>query len=57
MMGLAKISVATYTKCMHQLHTYGYVTYLPSYNPITGSTIYLHFKNRINLEDNQPKDF
>ncbi len=38
----AKISVATYTKCMYELHNYGYITYVPSYHPAIGSLVFLH---------------
>ena len=41
-MKYAKIkSIVTYTKCIYQLNNYGYIMYLPSYNPATGSTVYL----------------
>lgn len=47
-MRYAKIKgLATYTKCMHELNDYGYITYLPSYNPATGSTVYLHRIHRL----------
>lgn len=43
-MNAAKISIATYTKCIHQLHDYGYIDYKPSYHPGKGSTVFLNFK-------------
>ncbi len=42
-MKLAKIkSIATYTKCIYQLNNFGYITYVPSYNPAKGSEVYLN---------------
>lgn len=38
---VAKIGRTTYHKCMRQLETYGYIKYIPSYNPVTGSLVYL----------------
>lgn len=35
-------STATYTKCIYDLQTFGYLTYQPSYNPATGSSIILY---------------
>jgi hypothetical protein len=32
---------ATYHKCMRELHNFGYLQYVPSYNPFKGSLIYL----------------
>jgi len=32
---------ATYHKCMKDLHNYGYVKYIPSYNPFKGSLVHL----------------
>lgn len=32
-------SVNTYTKCVKQLHQWGYIEYFPSFNPNTGSKI------------------
>jgi len=43
-MGPAKISIATYHKCIGDLNRYGYITYLPSYHPAIGSTVCLHFQ-------------
>lgn len=38
----AKISgVATYTRCIQDLKEFGFIKYVPSYNPILGSLIYL----------------
>lgn len=39
----AKLSIATYHKCISELNRYGYLTYLPSFHPGIGSIIYLHF--------------
>lgn len=42
MMQVAKIGgYATYHKCIKDLHTYGYIQYLPSYHPALGSLVYL----------------
>jgi hypothetical protein len=42
-MANAKISgVATYHKCIRDLHEYGYIQYLPSYHPNCQSKIYLN---------------
>lgn len=35
----AKISIATYHKCISELEQWGYISYKPSYNPATGSKI------------------
>jgi hypothetical protein len=36
----AKISgLATYHRCMRELHEYGYINYFPSYNPAICSTV------------------
>ena len=41
-MEVAKISgLATYHKCMRDLAEFGYIEYLPSFNPAIGSKIYL----------------
>jgi replication initiation and membrane attachment protein DnaB len=41
-MKAAKINARyTYNKCMNNLHEFGYVTYLPSLNQFTNTTIYL----------------
>jgi len=45
LMGPAKISIATYHKCISDLHRYGYITYQPSYHPAIGSTVDLHFQS------------
>ncbi len=42
-MAEAKISVATYTKAIYDLHRFGYLCYSPSYHPALGSSIHLHF--------------
>lgn len=42
LMKQAKISASgTYHRCMRDLKEYGYIKYVPSYNPILGSLIYL----------------
>lgn len=39
---LAKIYASgTYHKCMGELKEYGYIQYIPSYNPVLGSLVYL----------------
>ncbi|WP_207515925.1 hypothetical protein [Longitalea luteola] len=40
LMRLAKISAKTYHKSMQELHRYGFIHYLPSYNPVLGSLVY-----------------
>jgi hypothetical protein len=41
LMRLAKISAAnTYHKYIQELHRYGFIQYLPSYNPMLGSLVY-----------------
>ena len=41
-MKAAKINARyTYNKCMNNLQEFGYITYLPSSNPFTLSTVYL----------------
>src|SRR4030095_2289331 len=41
-MEVAKISgLATYHKCMRDLVEYGYIQYIPSYNPSINSLVYL----------------
>jgi len=38
----AKISgIATYTKCILELKQFGFINYIPSFNPLLGSLIYL----------------
>ena len=42
-MRLSKIGSAnTYTRCLKQLDEWGYIQYLPSYNPLKGSTVNLY---------------
>ncbi len=42
LMRISKISAkATYHKCIKDLHNFGYVQYLPSFNPFKGSLVYL----------------
>lgn len=41
-MEAAKINARyTYNKCMNNLQEFGYITYLPSVNQFTNSTVYL----------------
>lgn len=41
-MEVAKISgLATYHKCMRDLAEFGYIVYIPSYNPVIKSTVQL----------------
>jgi len=41
-MDVAKISgLATYHKCIRELHNYGYIQYVPSFNPRVGSKVWL----------------
>lgn len=42
LMELAKISgLATYHKCIKDLHSFGYIKYEPSYNPSINSKVFL----------------
>jgi hypothetical protein len=42
LMQLAKISgVATYHKSIRELHEYGYIKYIPSFNHFSGSLIFI----------------
>ena len=42
LMRISKISAkATYHKCIKDLHSFGYIQYLPSFNPFKGSLVYL----------------
>lgn len=40
-MGLSKISIATYHKVISELQAFGYILYSPSYHPAKGSSINL----------------
>lgn len=41
-MEAAKInSIATYHKCIKNLHDWHYIQYMPTYDPILGSTVFL----------------
>lgn len=43
LMKLCKISAyATYHKCIKELHNFGYIRYMPSFNPYKGSLVYLY---------------
>ena len=47
MMDISKIgSTNTYTRCLKELDTYGYIQYLPSFNPLKGSTVNLFDFNK-----------
>ncbi|MBN9294006.1 MAG: transcriptional regulator [Flavobacteriia bacterium] len=47
MMEISKIgSTNTYTKCLKELDAYGYIQYLPSFNPLKGSTVNLFDFNK-----------
>lgn len=47
MMDISKIgSTNTYTKCLKELDQYGYIQYLPSFNPLKGSTVNLFDFNK-----------
>lgn len=41
MMRLVHISPMTYHKYMRELKEYGYIGYVPSFNPVLGSLVYL----------------
>ncbi len=41
-LGFAKMSVATYHKCVSDLNNYGYIIYQPSFNPNIGSRVYVN---------------
>ncbi|MFV0472179.1 MAG: hypothetical protein ACK5L7_09155 [Paludibacteraceae bacterium] len=42
LMRISKISAkATYHKCIKDLHNFGYIKYIPSFNPFKGSLVYL----------------
>jgi hypothetical protein len=46
LMKQAKISaVGTYHKCIQELKEYGYINYIPSFNPLLGSLVYLNSIN------------
>jgi hypothetical protein len=42
-MRMSKIGSAnTYVKCLNELHAWGYIQYVPSYNPLRGSKVNLY---------------
>lgn len=42
-MRLTKIrGIATYHKIIRELHTFGYIEYIPSYHPVNGSVVKLN---------------
>lgn len=51
LMRLCKIrGIATYHKCMRELHAFGYINYQPSFHPVNGSLVRLNdFKVLINV--------
>lgn len=54
-MKISKIcSTATYHKCIRELNNYGYLKYMPSYNPFKGSLVYL-FDFRTSAEQSHTK--
>lgn len=42
LMRLAKIKRTVYHECMKDLHTLGYIQYVPSYHPVLGSLVYVN---------------
>lgn len=40
-MGLSKISIATYHECISDLQGFGYILYSPSYHPAKGTMVIL----------------
>lgn len=40
-------SIVTYHKCIKQLQEFGYIQYIPSYNPLLGSIVHLFEPTRI----------
>lgn len=41
-MKTAKISgIATYHRCIRELHNYGYIRYMPSYNPVCSTKVFM----------------
>jgi len=44
-------SSKTYYKCLHELHEYGYIRYLPSCNPMKGSAIIMVDLSEYSIED------
>jgi hypothetical protein len=48
LMRMAKISAAgTFRKCIWDLHEFGFINYIPSYNPLLGGLIYLLKRDRV----------
>lgn len=41
LMRVARIGRKTYNKCMKELQAYGYITYLPSFNPVVQSRVWM----------------
>ena len=49
-MPIAKISgIATYHKCIKELHEYRYIKYIPSFHPRFPSLVYLNIDNGCSL--------
>lgn len=44
MKGAKIYGVATYHKCMQELKELGFIEYVPSYNPLLGSLVYLQMQ-------------
>lgn len=38
---VAKIGRTSYHKCLHELHRFGYIRYIPSYSPVLGSLVFM----------------
>lgn len=50
-------SANTYSKCLHDLHEWGYLQYIPSHNPMRGSKVNLHsFDTTGDTTDNASND-
>lgn len=39
LLSVARISRKTYHKCMRELHEYGYIVYVPSFDPVKPSKV------------------
>lgn len=57
-MNLSRIgSVGTYHKCIRQLDEWGYLKYIPSYNPLRGSVVHMfRFDTGKRTTEGQPTD-
>lgn len=55
LMRISKISAkATYHKCIKDLHNFGYIKYIPSFNPFKGSLVYLFDFQSATVSNNEP---